>query len=618
MTVDFTRLRVALDHVRRELLLERHPGGYWEGALASSPAATAAAVSALAVYRATDGAAGEPSDEQGGLTGFVCRGLQWLADCQNPDGGWGDTNRGPSSLPATMLVTAAFQLTGVPADHRDLMARAEEFLRSAGGIRAFHRQYGRDRTFTAPVLANCALAEIVPWGEVTLRGMTLVARRGTLCGGLPNVLGRSNHPGLMAAELGRDAHRGTSSWPLFRWLRPTLQQRLETITQLQSETGGYLESVPLTSFVVMNLAAAGQRCHPSVCRGINFLRRTARADGSWAIDANRSVCSTLVAMRGLCTGHAALEPDRIASLEWLLECQHHAVHAIASGAPGGWASTDLPGAVPSAEETSEALLALRLWYDLPGLADEKMQRVRRSARQAVRWLLAAQHRSGGWPSCGRQPGLPVEDGVGPETTGRALQALCAWPRAFDASAQALAVQRGFRYLRQTQRDDSCWTARWYGSPRQPDGTDAVYGTARVLLAFSDGGQAGDGSARQAVRWLIGRQQRDGSWGPPCGTTRRGDESTGTVEETAVAVEALLGWSEEGPAAKAIAAGVNWLARAVEHGLHRRPTPLALSWAKLWYYDGLYPLGFAASALARAAQALAPTSAHSSRHVSLSS
>ena len=118
----------------------------------------------------------------------------------------------------------------------------------------------------------------------------------------------------------------------------------------------------------------------------------------------------------------------------------------------------------------------------------------------------------------------------------------------------------------------------------------------------------------ASRWLITHQNPDGGW-----STARTSQPVlnspsacgSTVEETALALEALLaGLDNRVPAAdnsvqNAINKGVDWLVRAVQHGGHRKPAPIGFYFAKLWYYEKLYPLVFAVSALG---EALAPVSA----------
>ena len=43
-------------------------------------------------------------------------GLRYLAEQQNDDGGWGDTDKSESNLATTMLARAAFQPARLPAD----------------------------------------------------------------------------------------------------------------------------------------------------------------------------------------------------------------------------------------------------------------------------------------------------------------------------------------------------------------------------------------------------------------------------------------------------------------------------------------------------------------------
>ncbi|MEZ6078622.1 MAG: hypothetical protein R3C56_24000 [Pirellulaceae bacterium] len=45
-------------------------------------------------------------------------------------------------------------------------------------------------------------------------------------------------------------------------------------------------------------------------------------------------------------------------MRWLLACQHRRRHAFTGANPGGWGWTDLSGAVPDADDTPAALLAL--------------------------------------------------------------------------------------------------------------------------------------------------------------------------------------------------------------------------------------------------------------------
>jgi len=149
----------------------------------------------------------------------------------------------------------------------------------------------------------------------------------------------------------------------------------------------------------------------------------------------------------------------------------------------------------------------------------------------------------------------------------------------------VAIDRGFEFLRRQQCPDGSWLPLWFGNQDDPNEENPVYGTARVLLAYRDLERVASEPARRGMAWLVSQQRPDGGWG--------------SVEETAVAVEALLaapGGEGVGPATEE---GMAWLVRAVEAGRHREASPIGFYFAKLWYYERLYPLVFALAALGQA-------------------
>ena len=80
---------------------------------------------------------------------------------------------------------------------------------------------------------------------------------------------------------------------------------------------------------------------------------------------------------------------------------------------------------------------------------------------------------------------------------------------------------------------------------------------------------------------------------------RGGAGSSSVEETALAVEACYrrehpAWSQ--PTAEA---GLEWLVAAVEAQRHWESSPIGFYFAKLWYYERLYPIIFTVSALGTA-------------------
>src|SRR5262249_20475437 len=214
----------------------------------------------------------------------------------------GDTDLSLSNMATTMLVKAAFCLTGLPADDEGLLDRADAYIESKGGIAGLRRRYGRDKTFAVPILANCALAGIVPWREVSALPFELAC--------LPQHWFRYLHlpvvsyaiPALVA--IGQAKFHFDPPWYPLRWLRRAgLDKSLRVLQQMQPESGGFLEATPLTSFVVMSLAAIGHADHPVVQRGVEFLIASAREDGSWPIDTNLATWNTTLAVNALaCDG----------------------------------------------------------------------------------------------------------------------------------------------------------------------------------------------------------------------------------------------------------------------------------------------------------------------------
>src|SRR5438874_960039 len=138
------RLAAAYEKARAALLAERHADGYWLGELSSSALSTATAISALSLV--------------GGHTGLVRSGLRWLSEHQNAGGGWGDTVKSLSNISTTMLCRAAFHISNSAADSTEPLHRADAWLAEHYGptpaehAEAVRRRYGKDRTFSVPIL----------------------------------------------------------------------------------------------------------------------------------------------------------------------------------------------------------------------------------------------------------------------------------------------------------------------------------------------------------------------------------------------------------------------------------------------------------------------------------
>ena len=590
--IDPARLLSAYQTARRDLLAERVPQGHWVGELSSSALSTATAASALTlVARHTRD---EPRREA--CRQLAARGIQWLLRRQNDDGGWGDTQKSFSNIATTMLVRSAFHLTGVAKQHAEMLARAEAYIDSQGGVAGLRRRYGVDKTFAVPILTNCALAGLVPWREVAPLPFELACFPYPLLRLLRLPVVSYAVPALVAVGQARYFHLKPVN-PITRLVRRlSIGTSLNTLQRMQPQSGGFLEAAPLTSFVTMSLAATGRADHDVVRRAVEFLLASVRQDGSWPIDTNLATWNTTLAIGALAS--AGGDVAALGCLDWLLSCQYGQLHQFTHAAPGGWGWSDLSGAVPDVDDTSGALLALRALRN--STPETHQRRIQSAAAAGVNWLLDIQNADGGWPTFCRGWGRLPFDRSGADLTAHALRALAAWRDSADGRRLRRAMQRGLNYLAKHQRPDGSWVPLWFGNQYRDDEENPVYGTARVLLAYRDLGQIGKEPARHGLAWLASSRCPDGGWGGAAGSSSDTVEpGPPTVEETAVAMEALLADHANPSLRSALEDAVHWLTAAVEEGRHREAAPIGFYFAKLWYHERLYPLSFTVSALGRA-------------------
>ena len=600
------RLADAYQRVKHDVLSERVNGTHWVGQLSSSALSTATTVSALALVRRHD-------PTQTGLSPMIENGLRYLIRSVRADGGWGDTDRSYANLATTMLAIAAFHLAGAAPQQTELLRRAERYVAQQRGIAGLRRRYGADKTFAVPILANSALAGLVDWRQVAPLPFELAClpQRWYRWARLPVV--SYALPALVAIGHARYVHR-PPRWPWMRAIRRLAREpSLKVLKALQPASGGYLEAAPLTAFVVMSLAATGQVKHDVVRQGVRFLLDSVRPDGSVPIDTNLATWNTSLALTSLAAGGediAALD-----GLDWLLDCQHDQRHPFTGAEAGGWGWSDLSGAVPDADDTPGALLALAAWRRAPSCSPAARAQIDRAADPGLRWLLGLQNRDGGWPTFCRGWGKLPFDRSGADLTAHAVRALQAWGDHPAARAAPRAIRRAFAFLARRQRSDGSWLPLWFGNQDEPDESCPVYGTAKVVLAYRDAPRRDQLPATRSVNWLCQAQNPDGGWG--------GSSAGSSVEETALAVEALLSTTalfetttrQPGaladtahPAtpivpAETLERGLNWLLDAVDSDRYQQPSPIGLYFARLWYYERLYPRLFTLAALGRACQHL---------------
>lgn len=575
LEVDVERLSLAHKSVRAELLGERAADGHWAGHIGSSPFATAAAVSALVVahhrdsqhaLKESDAGDGQAIEQvvQFDLSELLLQSVHWLARQQNPDGGWSDCEGARSNIAATMMVQAAFRLTGIPAKYADLMARADDYVEAKGGVAALRRHCNGDKTLLAAIMANCALAGMVTWRQVPTLQLELACLPTRWRRNIQVFVPRYTRPVVLAVGRAKFHHDPPKN-PIWRLWRQSIWRRsLTLLEQLQAADDSFLASVPLTAFIVMSLGSVGCQKHSTVERGIEFLLSSVRADSSWSNTPNRAVSNSALALNSLASewqqeAHGSTEDDShreyaehsfadIAAeshshdahlphagnsaplnedgVKWLLDQQRNEPNTLTEVSAGGWASSDAPGALPNTSATASVLLALIRSH--AHAADAQRERIEQAVGRGVVWLLELQNEDGGWATFYRDDALLRRDESATDVTAQALGALAAWRRdwrtdtrketkrrwSFIDERAARAIENGWKYLESHQQDDGSFIPLWFGNEHQAHETNPVYGTAQVLLASAESGRAGTNVSQRAICWLLASQHSNGGWGSP--------------------------------------------------------------------------------------------------------
>lgn len=645
-------LRRFRETIRARLLSERNPEGYWEGELSSSALSTATAIVAIEAYvHCTSELAPGQRDT---LASMVRSGRQWLIDHQNEDGGWGDTVKSFTNISTTLLVWGALNVRSQSTELRNpaepvpgisaALQRAEIAIKQlAGGLTpevlapAIRARYGKDQTFSVPILMALAATGRLdsqkhsdPWKWVPQLPFELAAFPRSWFAALQLPVVSYALPALIAIGLVRHQKRPSKN-PLARVARNIATRRtLSVLGAIQPTSGGFLEAIPLTSFVAISLIAAGQGGHPVVQRGIKFLQESYRSDGSWAIDTHLATWVSTLSINALSQAwdreDAKQDLNHSNTLQWLLAQQYKTIHPYTMAQPGGWSWTPLSGGVPDADDTPGAMLALRAFSNAKIQIDtEPISResggtsahLTKCASAAARWLLGLQNRDGGIPTFCKGWGTLPFDRSNPDITAHSIRAWLAWFAHCEPELQRdlrVGVRRAMVFLSKCQLEDGAWIPLWFGNQHVAEERNYTYGTSRVLLAWIAARNVDwlheskefdiDDRISKALNWLCGAQGSDGSWGG-------GVKTQGSIEETALAIEAVAAAIEsmklrqEHPHSLSVSQleeacqrAIQWLISATEQGTCFPPSPIGFYFAKLWYYEKHYPLVYCLAAVER--------------------
>ena len=590
-------------------LIEKRGEGIWRGRLSSSAISTSVSVFALSM------ADKDLYDVQ------IKGGVRWLLSTMHRDGSWGDSIESRSNMTATLLSYAAlFSQDAAPEEAKSfLMTRFGGISddKIVDGVLAY---YGKDLTFSAPILVMCALAGVIKsWEKIPQLPfeLSVVPQRFFKFLRLPVV--SYAIPALIAVGILRH-RKGNVSFQndgslsdienmhlkrrtgkgLFYNIRESfVEKSLRVLTKLQPSNGGFLEAAPLTAFVTMCMCGAGFREHTVTQKAVRFLTDNVRDDGAWPIDTDLACWVTALSVKALDDD----VPDRVFLLEAVKKNAFTYKHPFTGAKEGGWGWNDLPGAAPDADDTSGNLIALHILNNGAYCKE---------AEKGVEWLLDLQNKDGGMPTFCKGWGKLPFDRSSPDISAHSLMAIELWMPVLSDGMQKKCrkgIIRLLKWMKKTQATDGSWTPLWFGDQDASDERSPVYGTAVVVeqLGISEHPVALNISAK-GIRFLLDAQNEDGGWGGAKGLPSK-------VTLTSKALSALTSCSdimnetgiEDGRESicdtehinncmKAIEEGVDYLYKLFSDGKINRPEPIGLYFSRLWYSEELYNLTFVLSAL----------------------
>jgi len=393
-------------------------------------------------------------------------------------------------------------------------------------------------------------------------------------------------PRLIAMGQVRHAKRQTIN-PL-TGIRSPSHAGAKTLRILQSipaaSPADFLEATPLTSFVVMSLVHAPrtEESEAAIHAGARFLVNSVRDDGSWPIDTNLATWVSTLATN-------ALHVDRDFSIRRkraLKNCstgfcdqQHRVEHAYTHAAHRRMGL-----------DRSERRRPRRRRHRR-SIARAASSRSRRSAQQirrrgGIRWLLDLQNGDGGIPTfCRGWTNLPF-DRSGPDLTAHALLAWRAWEGELSLSSAVKIRGRlgqSTEISRKVAEPDGILESAVVWKSGQPS-TTRIRPTAhrKCSLRFKN-------AARK--RGMIGLLRPR----TPTAAGAARPEWSRRSKKPHLALNALAANSDK--ISDAIERGTNWLINRIQSN-DMDASPIGFYFAKLWYFEKLYPLIFTVSALSQ--------------------
>jgi squalene-hopene/tetraprenyl-beta-curcumene cyclase len=511
--------------------------GFWCGELTADATLEADYILLQLWLHQPDGAEWNPPNRA-----RIDRAARSILERQLPDGGFNIYSGGPSEVSAGVKAYCALKLAGLSPDG-DALRRARERILSLGGLQASNSYvkinlslfglYPRKHAPSVPpeivMLPGNVLYEMSSWTRSILVPLSIVQARGANRRApagftvdelmLPNVsLSLPKRKGL--SILFHHLDRVFKVWEKRgseRIRGAAIREAEHWILDRTRHTQGLGAIYPAMMYFIMALDALGYPDdHPDLVEAIRHFESLLIEDGDRFVfqPCVSPIWDTAICAFSLGEAGQASDPRMTRTADWLIskEVRHKGDWSVKrpDTEPSGWAFEFANEFYPDIDDTAMVLLALLHATS----SNPKAQTA--AERRAINWLLAMQSEDGGWAAFDVDNNWAVLNEVPfadhnamldptcPDITGRVLESLC---RRGLAGHQAVA--RGVAYLLGAQEKDGSWYGRW--------GVDYIYGSFLAMRGLAASGQ--NGAVRDALgraaHWLRSIQNSDGGWGESC-------------------------------------------------------------------------------------------------------
>jgi squalene-hopene/tetraprenyl-beta-curcumene cyclase len=476
----------------------------------------------------------------------IDRAARSILERQLPDGGFSIYSGGPSDVNATIKAYCALKLAGLPPESKAMQSARLRIL-DLGGLQAANSYvkinlslfglYPRKHAPSVPpeivMLPGNVLYEMSSWTRSILVPLSIVQARGA---------NRRAPAGFNLDEL--LLPRVSLALPK-RWGLSVLFHQLDRVFKVWEKRGseriraaaireaerwiltrtrhteGLGAIYPAMMYFIMALDALDYaQDHPDRVEAIrHFESLLIETEDRFLFQP----CVSPIWDTAICAyamGEAGVKDDArlTRAADWLIskEVRRKGDWSIKrpDTEPSGWAFEFANEFYPDIDDTAMALLALMHAKASNAEAQAACE------RRAINWLLAMQSGDGGWAAFDVDNNWAVLNQVPfadhnamldptcPDITGRVLECLCR-----RGMTDHEAVRRGVAYLLGAQEKDGSWYGRW--------GVNYIYGSFLAMrgLAFSKSQGTGDALDR-AAKWLRAIQNPDGGWGESCASYAR--------------------------------------------------------------------------------------------------